>query len=245
MPLPAMSGAEPCTGSNSRRKVALGIDVGRRRDADRAADRGPEIGQDVAEQIRADDDVEPVGMLHEMRGQDVDVVLVGADVRILRRHRAKALVPVRHRDRDAVRLGRRGDVLRRAASAPARTRTCRMRSTPLRVNIDLLEHDLALGALEHAAADRRVLAFGVLAHDDEVDVAGLAVRRAATECPASAGTAAGSRTGRSGGATGSASPRARRDRAPSPASRPRRRRSRRGRGSARTSPRASSGRACA
>ena len=52
----------------------------------------------------------------------------------------------------------------------------------------LLEHDLALGALEHAAADRRVLAFGVLAHDDEVDVAGLAVGERRRECPASAGT---------------------------------------------------------
>ena len=35
-------------------------------------------------------------------------------VRILRRHRAEALVPVRHGDRDAVRLGRRGHVLCRA-----------------------------------------------------------------------------------------------------------------------------------
>ncbi len=39
----------------------------------------------------------------------------------------------------------------------------------------LLEHDLALGALVHAAAHRRVLALGVLADDDEVDVARLAV----------------------------------------------------------------------
>ena len=46
---------------------------------------GPEVGQDVAEQVRADDDVEPVGMLHEMRGQDVDVVLVGADVGVAAR----------------------------------------------------------------------------------------------------------------------------------------------------------------
>ena len=43
-----------------RRKIALGIDVGRRRDADRAADGRTEIGQDVAEQVRADDDVEPI-----------------------------------------------------------------------------------------------------------------------------------------------------------------------------------------
>ena len=54
----------------------------------------------------------------------------------------------------------------------------------------LLHHELALGAGEHAAADGGVFALGVLAHDVEVDVAGLAVRRAAT------GTPGISRTGR-------------------------------------------------
>ena len=39
----------------------------------------------------------------------------------------------------------------------------------------LLHHHLALGAGEHAAADRRILALGVLAHHPEIDVAGLAV----------------------------------------------------------------------
>ena len=49
-----------------------------------------------------------------------------------------------------------------------------MRSTPRRVKIGLLNDDLVVGALEHPSADRRVLAFVVLAHDPEVDVAGLA-----------------------------------------------------------------------
>ena len=50
-----------------------------------------------------------------------------------------------------------------------------MRSTPLRRKHRLLEHDLALGALVHPPADRRIFAFGVLADDDEIDVAGRAV----------------------------------------------------------------------
>ena len=37
-----------------------------------------------------------------------------------------------------------------------------------------LHHHFALGAREHLAADGGVLALGVLAHDEEVDVAGLA-----------------------------------------------------------------------
>ena len=40
-----------------------------------------------------------------------------------------------------------------------------------------LHDDLALGAGKRPPADRRILAFGVLAHDPEVDVAGLAVRQ--------------------------------------------------------------------
>ena len=123
MPLPAMSGAEPCTGSNIDGNSRSGLRL-----ADGAmpivpVTAGPEVGEDVAEQVRADDDVEPVGVQHEVRGEDVDVVLVGPDVRILRGHRPEALVPVRHGDRDAVRLGRRGHVLLRAASSPARRRS--------------------------------------------------------------------------------------------------------------------------
>ncbi len=38
----------------------------------------------------------------------------------------------------------------------------------------LLHHELALGVGEHTPADRRIFALGVLAHDDEVDVTGLA-----------------------------------------------------------------------
>ena len=87
-----------------RRERPLGIDVRRRRDADRAANRGTEVGQDVAEQIRADDDVEDLRALHEVRGEDVDVVRVGASRPGTARAIAlEALVPVRHRDRDAVR----------------------------------------------------------------------------------------------------------------------------------------------
>src|SRR5690242_21026322 len=48
-------------------------------------------------------------VLHEVRRQDVDVVLVHFHVGILLRHGADALVAVGHGDGDAVRLGRRGD----------------------------------------------------------------------------------------------------------------------------------------
>src|SRR5207244_4841053 len=77
-------------------------------------------------------------------------------------------------DRDAVRLGRRRHVLR-GTLARQLEGEAKDPVDALAREHRLLEHDLALGAFEHATADRRVLAFGVLAHDDEVDVARLAV----------------------------------------------------------------------
>ena len=53
------------------------------------------------------------------------------------------------------------------------------RSAPMAREHRLLDHELALGAREHHAAEVRVLALGVLAHDEVVDVAGLAARQRA------------------------------------------------------------------
>ena len=70
---PAMSGAEPCTGSNIDGNSPLRVDVGRRRDADAAGDGGRQVGQDVAEQVGADDHVEPGRVEHKLARQRVDV----------------------------------------------------------------------------------------------------------------------------------------------------------------------------
>ena len=86
MPRPAMSGAEPWTGSNIDGKMPFGIDVRRWRDRDRAGQAGAEIGQDVAEQVRRDHDIEPFGIGDEARGEDVDMILIDCrDLGIARR----------------------------------------------------------------------------------------------------------------------------------------------------------------
>jgi hypothetical protein len=43
-----------------RRKFAFGIEICRRRNANGTDYGGPQVGEDIAEEIRADDDVEPV-----------------------------------------------------------------------------------------------------------------------------------------------------------------------------------------
>ena len=154
--------------------MAFRVDVGGGRDADGAGGGRTEIGQDVAEQVGADHHVEPVRMLDEVRGQDVDVVLVRAHLRIARLHGVEALVPVRHGDGNAVRLGGRGDVLFWPAHGQLE-RVLQDAIHALAGERGLLDDGFAIGAFEHAPANRGILSLGVLAHHPVVDVADVAV----------------------------------------------------------------------
>ncbi len=91
IPCPAMSGAEPCTGSNSEGKSPVGLMLpdGAMRSC---PCRPAEVREDIAEEVRGHHHVEPVRMQHEMRGQDVDVELVDLEVRIALVHLGHALV---------------------------------------------------------------------------------------------------------------------------------------------------------
>ena len=108
-----MSGAEPCTGSNSDGNLRSGF---RLADGARPIVPGagrPEVGQDVAEQVRRHDHVEAGRLQDEAGRQDVDVLLVDRDLRVGGVHRVGAAVPPRHADRDAVALRRDGQLLAR------------------------------------------------------------------------------------------------------------------------------------
>ena len=97
-----------------RGEFALGIEVGRRGDGNGAGAGGAEVGEDVAEQVGGDDDVEPVGMADEIGGQDVDVELVRPHIRKFIAEGGEAFVPIGHGDRNAIRFGGRGQVFPRA-----------------------------------------------------------------------------------------------------------------------------------
>ena len=87
--------------------------------------------------------------------------------------RGEALVPVRHRVDDAVRFGRRGDVL---LAGPRQLEG--IAHDPVAAAAGehrLLHRHLVFGALVEPAADRGIFALVVLAHDVEIDVAGRAV----------------------------------------------------------------------
>jgi hypothetical protein len=141
-------------------------------DADGAGHGGAEVGEDVAEQVRAHDHVEALGEADEVRGEDVDVVLGGLDVGVALGHGGEALVPERHGVDDAVRLGGGGEVP--ALAGLRQVEGVAQHPVDAVAGEDaLLDRHLAVGAGVEAAADLRVLALDVLAHDHEVDVAGL------------------------------------------------------------------------
>ena len=124
MPLPAMSGAEPCTGSNIDGYSFSGLMLPPGAMPDRAGDGA---GRDRTGCRRRGSS--PTTTSNQsgcwtkwavrMSMWYWAVLTSGYSLR----HRGEALVPVRHAVDDAVRLGRRRDVLPAAASGPARTRS--------------------------------------------------------------------------------------------------------------------------
>src|SRR5262245_6180575 len=140
-PLPRDVRRRAVHGLEHRRVLLLRVDVAARRDPDRPRDGGAEVGEDVPEEVGRDHYVEPVRVLDEVGGEDVDVVLRRLHVGVALRHRGEALVPVRHAVDDAVRLGGRGHVPPRALH---------------RALEGVAHHAIAAGAREHGGLDRHL-----------------------------------------------------------------------------------------
>ena len=168
MPLPAMSGAEPCTGSNMLGYVPLRIDVGARRQPDAAGDDGAQVGQDVAEQIAGHHHVEALRLAHEVHRRRVDQQGTGLDVRdspcaTSRKTSSHSTMPNSWAFDLVIEVtfspacpgtleGGANDALAAAAREQVR-----------------LQGDLVRRAVIKAAADGRIFPFGVLAIDEHVD----------------------------------------------------------------------------
>ena len=83
LPVPTMSGAEPCTGSNIDGPVRAGLRLADDARPMPPLTRAAEVGEDVAEQVVGDDHVVALRVLHEVDARRVDVVVRRADLRVL------------------------------------------------------------------------------------------------------------------------------------------------------------------
>ena len=73
IPCPAISGAEPCTGSNMEGKSLSGFKFAEGAMPMEPTTAGPEVGKNIPEKIGSDDDIEPLRMANEMCRQNVYV----------------------------------------------------------------------------------------------------------------------------------------------------------------------------
>ena len=162
IPRPAMSGAVPCTGSNRPRPVR-GIDVGGRGDAHAADELGGQVGEDVAEQVARDDDVELGWVLDQLHRRSVDKKVPGLDLRMFSDSGMPTLLPKAAGVCHGVGLVDHDDLfsrdLKRVLDDAGNARK--------RVEV-LLDGDLGLGALLEAASQADVEALGVLADNQQV-----------------------------------------------------------------------------
>src|SRR5690242_1393057 len=155
------------------RELLFGIEIRGRSDSDGTGNRGSQVRKNIAEKIRADHHVKPVGMADEVCRQNVDVILIGANVGIAGAHRAKTFVPKRHGVDDAVGLGGRSQMFISLARQGKSVAQNAVDAAP-REN-GLLHGGLFVGAFVDAAANVGILAFVVLANDGEVDLSRLPV----------------------------------------------------------------------
>ena len=131
-PRPAMSGADPCTGSKIAGRPRAGRDARARGHPHAALQHGGEVGEDVAEEVRGDDDVEARRVADHARRERVDEHALVAHVRMLRRDLLGDLVPEDVAVSRSVRLRRARDARPDASSASSNA-CASTRRTPARV----------------------------------------------------------------------------------------------------------------
>ena len=93
MLLPRDVGRRTVNGLEHARERAIRVDVARGREADAAGDGAGQVGQDVAEEVVGDDDVEARRVCDQEDRRRVDVQIVYRDFGVLGRDRVHDALP--------------------------------------------------------------------------------------------------------------------------------------------------------
>ena len=168
---PAMSGAEPWTGSNMLGVVRAGLMLPTGGEADAAGDGGGDVGEDVAEEVVGDDDVEAAGVGGHEDRCGVDVLVGGLDVGELGTDLLDGAAPQVTGVGEDVVLVHEGQVPARTGLGAGERVADDALDAVAGVDADL-GRDLVRGADAQGAAVARVGPLGALADHDEVDAVG-------------------------------------------------------------------------
>ena len=113
-----------------RRARASRVEVGGGGEADAAADRAGQVGQDVPEEVVGHDDVVAARLLHQVDAGGVDVVVVPGDPGELGRDLGHRAIPQIAGEGEHVRLVHQGQRGGSVAAPPARRRSARTARHP-------------------------------------------------------------------------------------------------------------------
>ncbi len=161
-------------GLEHRREGPLGIEIRGRRYAERAGQRGRQIGQDIGVKVGRHDRVDRFRPHDHAHRHGIDQHLVPGDVLELGRDLRRDLVPHHHGVALRVRLGDDGQELPRPRPGQAEGEAHDPFDAGAREHGDV-GRCFERRALVHPAPDAGIFALGILAHDHPVELAAIHV----------------------------------------------------------------------
>ena len=154
---------------------AFGVDISRGRKANATGDSSRLIGQDVAEEVIGDDDIEAARIGHHVNRRGVNVTVVDTDLRVFAAHFLDDAAPQATGEDQNIVLVNQREVVSRTGCCLFKCVAHQALNTKGRVDGDLL-CDLVNRTLAQGSAVSGIKAFSTLAHDDEINVSGVRQR---------------------------------------------------------------------
>ena len=154
---------------------AFGVDISRGRKANTTGDGSRFIGQDVTKEIVSNDDIEAARISHHVDRCSVNVAVVNADLRVFAAHFLDDAAPQATGEDQNIVLVDQCEVVSRTSCCLFECVAHQALHAKGRVDGELL-CDLVNRTLAQGSTVSSVKAFSSLAHDDEINIAGVRQR---------------------------------------------------------------------